>query len=71
MIKKKKANEMGIEANVMPLTSEKSGRENYLKRFPNRWRAKETWISLKIGLSPLKSWCRGARFFEERISGLS
>lgn len=48
----KKADEMSVEANVMPLTSEKSGRENYLRRLPNRWHAKESWISVKIvGLS--------------------
>lgn len=67
----KKADEMGMEANVMSLPSEKSGRENYLKRLPNRWHTKESWISLKIGLPSLKSWSRGMRFLEERISGLS
>lgn len=52
----------------MPLTSEKSGRENYPKRLPDRWHAKAFWISLKMGLPQLESSSRGGSFLSRLTS---
>lgn len=54
----------------MPLTSEKLGRENYLKRLPNRWHAEESWNSLKMSLPQLESWSRRKSFSVQKMSGL-